>query len=121
MRLLEAEPRKLLPYLAGMSGAAHGPVIRVAPPALHIVRHGHGGVDPPGRVDAELPGPGVLRVWERHFDDDSYGPTKVWIQTAPCVIRNDKSTCAKTKDGKRQNAKSKGMKTDGKDNIKGKV
>ena len=42
------------------------------------------------------------------------------VEPAPCVIRNDKNKCAKTKDRKRQNAKSKGVKTEGKDTIKGK-
>ena len=41
-------------------------------------------------------------------------------EPAACVIQKDKNKCAKTKDGKRQNAKSKGVKTEGKDNIKGK-
>ena len=42
------------------------------------------------------------------------------VEPALCVIQNDKNKCAKTKDGKRQNAESKGVKTEGKDNIKGK-
>ena len=82
MRLLEAEPRKLLPYFAGMSGAAHGPVIRVAPPALHSVRHGHGRVDPTWRVDTGSPGPGVPRVFPSFFEaDHSNLPMTMWGQT----------------------------------------
>ena len=42
------------------------------------------------------------------------------VDPKPCVIRNDKNKCAETKNGKKQNAKSKGVKTLGKDKIKGK-
>ena len=59
-----------------------------------------------------------------HFHQEmaAWAREQLMAQTepAPCVIRNDKNKCAKTKDGKRQNAKSKGVKTEGKDTIKGK-